>query len=133
MEVKINKEIRDYTENIYFGLSLRQFICSLLGCATAIFFYFTLKSHVDNETLSWICMISVVPFAFVGFVKYNGMTAEQFLIAFIESEILTSKKLTFNPTNYYYELVKDEIEGGKKNAKNNKKSICSGQGKVWYS
>jgi len=25
MEVKINKEIRDYTENIYFGLSLRQF------------------------------------------------------------------------------------------------------------
>ena len=130
MEVKINKEIRDYTENIYFGLSLRQFICSLLGCAAAVFFYFTLKSHVDNETLSWICMISVVPFAFVGFVKYNGMTAEQFLIAFIESEILTSKKLTFNPTNYYYELVKDEIEGGKKNVKNNKKSICSGQGKV---
>ena len=90
----------------------------------AVFFYFTFKSHLDNETLSWICMISVVPFAFVGFVKYNGMTAEQFLIAFIESEILTSKKLTFNPTNYYYELVKDEIEGGKKNAKNNKKSIC---------
>lgn len=130
MEVKINKEIRDYTENIYFGLSLRQFICSLLGCAVAIFFYFTLKSHVDNEALSWICMISVVPFAFVGFVKYNGMTAEQFLIAFIESEVLTSKKLTFNSTNYYYELVNDEIEGGNKNAKDNKKSICSGQGKV---
>ena len=125
MEVKIDKEIRDYTENIYFRLSLWQFICSLLGCIMAVFFYFTFKSHLDNETLSWICMISVVPFAFVGFVKYNGMTAEQFLIAFIESEILTSKKLTFNPTNYYYELVKDEIEGGKKNAKNNKKSICS--------
>lgn len=26
MEVKINKEIRDYTEAIFFGLSLRQFI-----------------------------------------------------------------------------------------------------------
>ena len=130
MEVKINKEIRDYTENIYFGLSLRQFVCSLLGCAVAVFFYFSLKSHVDNETLSWICMLSVVPFAFVGFVKYNGMTAEQFLIAFIESEILTSKQLTFNPTNYYYELVKGEIEGGKRNVKDNKKSICSGQGKV---
>lgn len=130
MEVKINKEIRDYTENIYFGLSLRQFICSLLGCIIAVFFYFTFKSYVDNETLSWICMLSVVPFAFIGFVKYNGMTAEQFLIAFIESEILTSKKLTFNSNNYYYELIKDEIEGGKKNVKNNKKSICSGQGKV---
>ena len=31
MEVKINKEIRNYTENIYFGLNLRQFIFSLLG------------------------------------------------------------------------------------------------------
>ena len=26
MEVKINKEIRDYTESMFFGLSLRQFV-----------------------------------------------------------------------------------------------------------
>lgn len=26
MEVKINKEIRNYTESMFFGLSLRQFI-----------------------------------------------------------------------------------------------------------
>ena len=32
MEVKINKEIRDYTEAIFFGLSLRQFIFSGLAC-----------------------------------------------------------------------------------------------------
>ena len=32
MEVKINKEIRDYTESVYFGLSLRQFIFSILAC-----------------------------------------------------------------------------------------------------
>lgn len=25
MEVKINREIRDYTESLFFGLSLRQF------------------------------------------------------------------------------------------------------------
>ena len=31
MEVKINKEIRDYTEAIFFGLSLRQFIFSVLA------------------------------------------------------------------------------------------------------
>lgn len=130
MEVKINKEIRDYTENIYFGLSLRQFICSLLGCIMAVFFYFKLKLYLDTETLSWVCVLSVVPFAFIGFVKYNGMTAEQFLIAFIKSEILTSKKLTFNPTNYYYELVKDKMEGGKKSDKNDKKSICTGQGNI---
>lgn len=32
---KINKEIRDYTESVYFGLSLRQFIFSILACGVA--------------------------------------------------------------------------------------------------
>ena len=37
MEVKINKEIRDYTEAIFFGLSLRQFIFSGLACGIAVY------------------------------------------------------------------------------------------------
>ncbi len=32
MEVKINREIRNYTEAMFFGLSLRQFIFSLRRC-----------------------------------------------------------------------------------------------------
>ncbi len=37
---KINKEIRDYTEAIFFGLSLRQFIFSILACGIAVGLYF---------------------------------------------------------------------------------------------
>lgn len=33
MEVKINKEIRNYTESMFFGLSLRQFIFLSLPAA----------------------------------------------------------------------------------------------------
>ena len=40
MEVKINKEIRNYTEAIFFGLSLRQFIFSVLACGIAVGLYF---------------------------------------------------------------------------------------------
>lgn len=36
MEIKINREIRDYKENIFFGLSLRQLIFSLLACGMAV-------------------------------------------------------------------------------------------------
>ena len=32
MEVKINREIRNYTESMFFGLSMRQFIFSVLAC-----------------------------------------------------------------------------------------------------
>ena len=36
MEVKINREIRDYTESMFFGLSPRQFFFSLVACGVAV-------------------------------------------------------------------------------------------------
>ena len=46
----------------------------------------------------------------MGFVKYNGMTAEQFVWAWIKSEHLMPKKLMFYPDNLYYEALKPNIE-----------------------
>lgn len=113
MEVKINKEIREYTESIFFGLSLRQFIFSVCACGIAVFLYFILKPYFDIETLSWMCILGAVPFAILGFVKYNGMTAEKFIIAWFKSEILTPKKLTFKSFNLY-KLLLENIENNKK-------------------
>ena len=36
MEVKMNKEIRDYQESMFMGLDLRQCVCSVLASLTAI-------------------------------------------------------------------------------------------------
>lgn len=95
MEVKINKDIREFSESIFFGLTMRQFIFSLLACVIAVILYFTLKPFFGIETLSWICILGAAPFAVLGFVKYNGMTAEKFIVAFIKSEFITPKRLTF--------------------------------------
>lgn len=112
MEIKINKEIRNYTENIYFGLSMRQFICSFLACVIAMFFYFLFKDKLGIETTSWVCILASLPFALLGFISYNGMPAEKFLWAWLKSEFLIPKHLTFKPTNFYYELLKDKINKG---------------------
>ena len=125
MEVKINKEIRDYTESVYFGLSLRQFIFSILACGMAVVLYFVFRPYFGIDTLSWLCILGAAPFAAIGFIKYNGMNAEEFLLAYIRSEFLTPKELVFNPTNYYYELLKGRI-GDEKKDENNKKSIQTG-------
>lgn len=114
MEVKISREIRNYTESMFFGLSLRQFIFSVLACGVAVGLYFLLKSHLGTETVSWVCILEAAPFAALGFVKYNGMTAEKFLWAFIKSEFLMPKKLVFHSTNTYYELMKPVIEQNQK-------------------
>lgn len=122
MEVKINKEIRDYTESVYFGLSLRQFIFSILACGMAVVLYFIFRPYFGIETLSWLCILGAAPFAAIGFIKYNGMNAEEFVLAYIRSEWLTPKELVFKPENYYYELLKGRIGDDKKD-ENNKKSV----------
>ena len=60
-KVKINKEIRDYTEAIFFGLSLRQFIFSVLACGIAVGLYFLLHPYMSMETGSWICVLGAAP------------------------------------------------------------------------
>ena len=98
MEVKINKEIRDYTEAIFFGLSLRQFIFSGLACGIAVGLYFLLHPYMSMETVSWICLLGAAPCVVFGFVKYHGMTVE--------------------PVIKKYETESLKKEGRKKNDKN---------------
>ena len=110
MEVKINREIRNYTESMFFGLSMRQFVFSLLAVVVAVGLYFLLKPYVGTETVSWMCVLGAAPFAAMGFITYHGMTAEKFIYAWIKSEFLMPKKLVFHSTNVYYELMKPSIE-----------------------
>ena len=99
---------------MFFGLSLRQFIFSVLACGVAVCLYFLLRSRFGTETLSWVCILGAFPFAAMGFIKYNGMTAEQFVWAWLKSEFLMPKKLMFLPDNLYYETVKPTIEAYEK-------------------
>ena len=116
MEVKINREIRNYTESMFFGLSMRQFIFSALAAGVAVMLYFVLKPIVGMETVSWVCILGAAPFAAMGFITYHGMTAEQFLLTWFRSEILEPKELRFEPTNLYYEALRETIERHQKEA-----------------
>ena len=106
-------EIRNYTESMFFGLSMRQFIFSALAILVAVGLYFLLKPHFGTETVSWMCILGAAPFAALGFITYHGMTAEQFLWAWLRSELLEPKELRFESSNLYYEALKDKLEGGK--------------------
>ncbi len=123
MEVKINKEIRNYTETIFFGLSLRQFIFSFLACAIAVVIYFSFKDKMNLEMLSWLCIIGAVPFAAMGFIKYNGMFMEEFIIVWLKSELLVPKKLKFVSNNIYYNALEEFINKSEEGVKNNDKII----------
>ena len=115
MEVRINREIRDYTESMFFGLSLRQFFFSVLACGVAVGIYLGLNPILGTETTSWLCIVAAFPFAVMGFLKYNGMTAEKLIAAWIKSTFMIPKVLLFGNTNYYYAVMAGDSEDhGKK-------------------
>ena len=124
LEIRINKEIKDYHESLFMGLSTRQFICSLGAVGAAVGIYFGLKGILDKETLSWLCIVCATPLAAAGFFKYNGMNFEQFLIAFIYSEFICSGIRTYQCENYLYDAYKEvlkDVPVRKKEAKKRKK------------
>ena len=108
MEIKINKEIRNYKETLFFGLSLRQFACSLLAVGVAVGLYFALRNVLDRETVSWLCIVGAAPVAVAGFFKYNGMTLEKFMWAFIKSEFLLAGNRVWKSENYYLSALEKE-------------------------
>lgn len=110
MEVKINREIRNYTESMFFGLSMRQFVFSLLAVGVAVGLYFLLRPHFGMETVSWMVILAAAPFATLGFLSYHGMTAEQFVRVWLRSELIEPKQLRVETSNLYYEALKDTIE-----------------------
>ena len=123
MDIKVNREIRDYTESVFFGLSLRQFFFSALACVCAVGVYFLIKPVVGTEVISWLCILVALPFAGLGFIKYNGMPAEKIFYAWLKSEVLIPKHLVWGNTNRYCLYLEEAEENLKKKKKEEKRVI----------
>lgn len=106
-QVKLVKEIMDYQEAVFLGLSLKQIIWGTIaiGCAAAT--YFATKDVMDSSIYSWLCVIAAAPAAFFGFFKYHGMSASRLLVVMVRY-VFMPKKLSYKSNNYYYKLLKQE-------------------------
>lgn len=49
MEVKMNKEIRDYQESMFWGLSFRQCLFSVLAILAALGIYFLTRKYAGEQ------------------------------------------------------------------------------------
>ena len=128
MQIQINKEIRDYYESMFFGLSARQFFFSLAAVATSVLTYFISVNKLGNEVTSWLCIVASVPFIALGYIRYNGMYFESFVIAVFRF-LLTPSRLTFTSENLFYSMMKDQIKRKKKEVVKNNDQISEEDGK----
>lgn len=113
-EIKINKEIRDYTESIFFGLSLRQSIFSIIACIIATGIYFLFNNKLCTEMTSWLCMLGAAPFAALGFIRFQGMYTEDIVKTSLYSFLLSSTNLINKPFDLYEEIFNSIINQSRK-------------------
>ena len=80
-KMQINKEVKDYTESIIFGMSMRQCVFSAIASVVAVGIYFLTIDKLGIETTSWLCILGAAPFAALGFITYQSMNAEEIIIS----------------------------------------------------
>ena len=92
---------------LFFGLTLRQFLCALGAVAVALAVYFFLGPALGGSDVGWACVLAAAPFALCGFYRYNSMTFEQFILAVIRSELLYPKRLVFKSDHLYTKALEN--------------------------
>ena len=105
IEIVVNKEINDYKESIFFGLSLRQFICSIAAVVMAVILYLLLIDKLGRSLTSWLCIIGATPLAAAGFFRYNGLMLERFLWAAVKTNWLFAGRRLYRAENYSYRFM----------------------------
>lgn len=74
-----------------------------MGIAAGV--YLGLGPVIGKETASWVCILAAGPVAAAGFFSYDGLTLEQFLWAFVKSELLCAGGRVFAAENLYYAML----------------------------
>lgn len=83
IEIRIPKEIKNYREKLFFGLTLRQCICAGISLAICVPLYIWGHHFLPQEAISWIVVFIAAPLMFTGFFRYNDMAFEQFAVEVI--------------------------------------------------
>ena len=98
-EIELNKEVLDYKESIFFGLSLRQFVCAGLAVMIAVIVWFMTREILAKEIRSWLCLSLACPFAAAGFFSFNGLTSEQFMWQIIKTCLIYRGRRVYKAVN----------------------------------
>ena len=117
IEIRIPKEIKNYREKLFFGLTLRQCICTAIALLICVPIYIFGNRFLPQEAVSWVVILIAVPLMFTGFFRYNDMAFEQFALEVIRFHTSPQQRIySYDPqfmelrNGYISEELNAEIE-----------------------
>lgn len=109
MKRQVPAEITAFKEKFFFGLTLRQLLCGAGALALAVPTGMIGSNYLTSDTVGWIIMFEVIPFAAIGWFNYND----------IPIEIIGKKAI-----KYYFEPQRRKYKYTPKEAEIHKKTIA---------
>ena len=126
-EFELITVVLDSNESIFFGLSLRQFVCASLAVMIAVIVWFGTRDILAKEIRSWLCLIFACPFAAAGFFSFNGLTLEQFLWQMLKSCLIYRSRRVYKAVNLDRtendRILKERYKDCRWQAKNHRKTV----------
>ena len=61
IEIRIPKEIKNYREKLFFGLTLRQCICAGVALLICVPLYIFGRNFIPQEMVSWLVILIAAP------------------------------------------------------------------------
>lgn len=116
--VQINKNILSFTENVFFGLTMKQVIAGALTIVICLVAY-GIFSKIAPDFAMAVSVIIAIPVAAFGFVEYNGMSFGELLKALIQMYGTPPKIFYCSKVKRYYKenSKKKDKEKNKKKGK----------------
>lgn len=105
IEIRIPKDINEYKEKVFFGLTLRQILAIVAIIVINVPAYMLLTPTLGGDVAGWVIMLNAAPIGAVGFVKIGGMHIEQFAILFIFTNFVYPQNRIYATENIYEELA----------------------------
>ena len=101
MEIRINREIKEYTENVFLGLTLKQLICVIIASGMDILLYIKLRNVLPGGLIAAMGTAATLPPAVWGFCTFDTMSAGTLLRAIIKNHILSGGTLIYRSVPVY--------------------------------
>lgn len=119
IEVKVPKEIREYKEKFWAGLTVRQLISCAIALIIIVPLYFFGNKVMNEELVGWFCMFLGVFIGAFGFYNHNGMNFENFVVAILKAFFTPNKSIYSRKTLVDKMLEREilELQEEIKNAK----------------
>lgn len=102
--VSINKDILKFTEKVFFGLTLKQLIYSILTIFVTVGAYYLLSKIFSSQIALIISTIIAMPIGAMGFVTYNGMEFFEFVKTVCINYMLPNR-IFYKSKSFYNEMV----------------------------